>query len=52
MQKYDSGHEFLVGTFYYKKDSYSAAIKRFQGARKFPEFKKRGRGPVSSGNVS
>ena len=34
-------HEFLVGTFYYKKDSYSAAIKRFQGVlRKFPEFKK------------
>ena len=24
-------HEFLVGTFYYKKDSYSVAIKRFQG---------------------
>ena len=35
-------HEFLVGTFYYKKDSYSAAIKRFQGVlQKFPEFKKR-----------
>ena len=34
-------HEFLVGTFYYKKDSYSAAIKRFQGVlQKFPEFKK------------
>ncbi|MFH1015283.1 MAG: outer membrane protein assembly factor BamD [Nitrospirota bacterium] len=34
-------HEFIVGIFYYKKDSYSAAIKRFQGVlRKFPEFKK------------
>ncbi|MDP3049636.1 MAG: outer membrane protein assembly factor BamD [Thermodesulfovibrionales bacterium] len=34
-------HEFIVGTFYYKQDSYSAAIKRFQGVlQKFPEFKK------------
>ena len=33
-------HEFIVGTFYYKKDSYSAAIKRFQEVLlKFPEFK-------------
>jgi len=34
-------HEFLVGTFYYKKDSYKAAIKRFHNVlQKFPEFKK------------
>ncbi|NCO83468.1 MAG: hypothetical protein COS28_03375 [Nitrospirae bacterium CG02_land_8_20_14_3_00_44_33] len=33
-------HEFLVGTFYYKKEAYPAAIKRFQGVlRRFPEFK-------------
>ena len=35
-------HEFLVGTFYYKKDSYSAAIKRFQGVLgNFRNLKKR-----------
>lgn len=33
-------HEFLVGTFYYKKDAYSAAIKRFHSIlQKYPEFK-------------
>ncbi len=34
-------YEFIVGTFYYKKDSYDAAIKRFQGLlQRSPGFKK------------
>ncbi len=34
-------YEFLVGSFYYKKDSYRAAIGRFEGLVKdFPEFKR------------
>jgi len=34
-------YEFIVGAFYYKKGSYSAAIKRFDGLlKKFPGFKK------------
>ncbi|MBI4690114.1 MAG: outer membrane protein assembly factor BamD [Nitrospirae bacterium] len=35
-----SDHEFGVGTFYYKKESYDAAIKRFEGLlQRFPGFK-------------
>lgn len=34
-------YEFIVGTFYYKKDSYDAAIKRFESLlQRFPGFKK------------
>lgn len=34
-------YEFLVGKFYYKKDSYSAAVSRFESLREnFPDFKK------------
>lgn len=34
-------YEFLVGDFYLQKDSYSAAISRFEGLlRKFPDYKK------------
>ncbi|MBI4685533.1 MAG: tetratricopeptide repeat protein [Nitrospirae bacterium] len=34
-------YEFLVGVFYFKKDSYDAAIKRFEGLlQRFPGFKK------------
>lgn len=34
-------YEFIVGTFYYKKDSYDAAITRFQSVlKKFPGFRK------------
>ncbi len=34
--------EFMVAHFYYKKESYSAAVKRFEGLLKqFPDFKRR-----------
>ncbi len=33
-------YEFLVGEFYYKKGSYNAAIKRFEGLlKKYPDYK-------------
>jgi outer membrane protein assembly factor BamD len=32
-------HEFLVGNFYYKKDSYNAALARFEGLlKKYPDY--------------
>jgi outer membrane protein assembly factor BamD len=35
-----SEYEFLVGTFYYKKSSYGAALGRFLGLiRDFPDYK-------------
>lgn len=34
-------YEFIVGTFYYKNDSYDGAIKRFENLlQRFPKFKK------------
>jgi len=36
-----ANYEFLVGEFYYKKGSYSAAISRFEGLLKtYPDYKK------------
>jgi outer membrane protein assembly factor BamD len=33
-------YEFLVGKFYYKKESFNAAIKRFEGLlKKYPDYK-------------
>jgi len=33
-------YEFLVGEFYYKKESFNAAIKRFEGLlKKYPDYK-------------
>ena len=36
-------YEYLVGNFYYKKGSYNAAIKRFEGLmEKYPDYKGEG----------
>jgi outer membrane protein assembly factor BamD len=33
-------YEYLVGKFYYKKDSYNAALGRFEGLlKKYPDYK-------------